>query len=428
LLNDFIFDSLPMSNSRHNENHKKKIIRYSLASGAAVFLMAILIAGTDVSQIQAFAQTIPATDSDQSTNSIMSPDDEAAAMTIAASDNSASDPASSNGATTTATMSPDQGNQNMQSMGMIGGFANNANMTARIFPRNFTGTVPVISAVSNFLNNYVKVSLAQAIRIAQLNAAGVQVGGGNVLGAIRSAVGSNQSTSSGAQSGSNQSIALAARFTTVQGFWAYRVIVLGSDGMLHAVLVDPGNGKVLDSHSISLRQAIALHMLRMHRMERQDQGAQTSQQHMLARIIILHNLLQRALANQRDLQGSLPIGQSLVQFLQNNLNTSLAQAVNTAQQNAGGNGQSFTIGARLTIVNGYFVYRVTALGSDKMIHLTLVDPGNGQVLASRSFTLYQLVALRALAERIHANRDSDRHIQRPGLMAIMSHMRGNNPG
>jgi uncharacterized membrane protein YkoI len=112
----------------------------------------------------------------------------------------------------------------------------------------------------------------------------------------------------------------------------------------------------------------------------------------------------------KNITGSVNIIKLANTALAQNLNTSLADAIHNAQQNVGGN-QSTAVAAHLTMVNGYLVYRVVVLGNDGMIHFVLVDPGNGSILDTHSFTLQQVITMILVA------------IHRPYMqMGMMQHM------
>lgn len=384
-----------MSNIKDNNNHQriddsnkknklknKKLLNLSIASGATVFLMAILIGGMDVSAMQAYAQS-STTDQSSDSSGIMSSD------------------------------------SSMQNMAMASSSEDNASgVLANL--RSITGSVPVGSSLEAFMHDNINVTLADAIGFAK------------------------QSLND------NQSVTLSARLMTIQGFWVYRVTLLGNDGMVNFILVDPGNGHILDSHSFTLRQVMALRLIAINRI-REDQGREPLN---LKRIIFLSRLAD-ALQNQtsssatsasnassgmgggvdvdsyrifRDINGSLPVGAGLNDYFNGIRNVTLfGDAIKTEQQNAGGN-NSFALSARITIVNGFWAYRVVVLGADGMIHVAFVDIGNGKILAHHTFTIPQWIAYRALAAKRIANDDSNGLLKRPGLTAILVHHRSMDQG
>jgi hypothetical protein len=102
------------------------------------------------------------------------------------------------------------------------------------------------------------------------------------------------------------------------------------------------------------------------------------------------------LTSERNITGSVNIVKLANTALTQNLNTSLADAITLAQRNVGGN-QSTAVAAHLSMVNGYLAYRVVLLGNDGMIHFILIDPGNGSVLSTHSFTLQQVISMILIA-------------------------------
>ncbi len=97
----------------------------------------------------------------------------------------------------------------------------------------------------------------------------------------------------------------------------------------------------------------------------------------------LHELQQKAIAN-----GTINLEQTIFKAIDSKVNTSLTQAMTTAEQSVGNN--SFTLSAFGGEYGGYFAYQII-LGTPEMkFYNVLVDPGNGQVLATQKVSAVEL--------------------------------------
>jgi hypothetical protein len=116
--------------------------------------------------------------------------------------------------------------------GMKGGMMNNPSMMTGMFEdQNITGSIKLFPTMMNAINSQIKVSLSDAIILAQK-----EVG--------------------------NTSKAIAAHLGVENGYLVYFTwtvdtvppIFVGPGMVLHKVIIDPGNGKILSSQNVSMTQ------------------------------------------------------------------------------------------------------------------------------------------------------------------------------
>jgi hypothetical protein len=89
-------------------------------------------------------------------------------------------------------------------------------------------------------------------------------------------------------------------------------------------------------------------------------------------------------SGQQQINGTINLGQTIFEAIGSKVNTSLTQAITTAEQSVGNN--SFALAAFGGEHGGYLVDTII-LGTPGMkFHKVIVDPGNGQVLASQEIS------------------------------------------
>jgi hypothetical protein len=87
---------------------------------------------------------------------------------------------------------------------------------------------------------------------------------------------------------------------------------------------------------------------------------------------------------QQQINGTINLGQTIFEAISSKVNTTLTQAITTAEQSVGNN--SFALAAFGGEHGEYLVYTII-LGSPGMqFNKVIVDPGNGQVLASQEIS------------------------------------------
>ena len=97
----------------------------------------------------------------------------------------------------------------------------------------------------------------------------------------------------------------------------------------------------------------------------------------------LQELQQKAIAN-----GTINLEQTIFKAIDSKVNTSLTQAMTTAERSVDNN--SFALAAFGGEYGGYFAYQII-LGTPEMkFYNVLVDPGNGQVLATQKVSAVEL--------------------------------------
>jgi hypothetical protein len=97
----------------------------------------------------------------------------------------------------------------------------------------------------------------------------------------------------------------------------------------------------------------------------------------------LQELQQKAAAN-----GTINLEQTIFKAIGSKVNTSLTQAMTTAERSVGNN--SFALAAFSGEFGGYFAYYII-LGTPGMeFYTVLVDPGNGHILATQKVSAAEL--------------------------------------
>ncbi len=120
------------------------------------------------------------------------------------------------------------------------------------------------------------------------------------------------------------------------------------------------------------------------------QGAGTTMQGGNQTGMAADNLLKLRLA-QRAVNSSISIGDQLKSAMKDKLTAKFADMIATAQKE---DPSSKIVAARLMLVHDSIVYRFTLVNFDtRTIHVVIVDPGNGKVLASPTIELRTLAAL-----------------------------------
>ncbi|WP_158435242.1 PepSY domain-containing protein [Nitrososphaera viennensis] len=91
-----------------------------------------------------------------------------------------------------------------------------------------------------------------------------------------------------------------------------------------------------------------------------------------------------------QITGTIDVKQAIKDFLTENLNVTLSEAVATAETQANGT----AVVGHLDVVQGFLVYSVIVVDiNNEMLHSVIVDAGDGSVLASQAIPLAQLGAM-----------------------------------
>jgi hypothetical protein len=138
----------------------------------------------------------------------------------------------------------------------------------------------------------------------------------------------------------------------------------------------------------------------------------TGQQDILAQMVMgghgdfgnitygLHELREKATAN-----GTINLEQTIFKAISSKVNTSLTEAMTTAEKSVANS--SFALAGFGGEYGGYFAYQIL-LGTPEMnFYTVLVDPGNGQILATQKISAAELENMHeehsALVVRNHNN-------------------------
>jgi hypothetical protein len=89
-------------------------------------------------------------------------------------------------------------------------------------------------------------------------------------------------------------------------------------------------------------------------------------------------------SGQQQINGTINLGQTIFEAIDSKVNTSLTQAITTAEQSVGNN--SFALAAFGGEHGGYLVYTIILGTPGMQFNKVIVDPGNGQVLASQEIS------------------------------------------
>jgi hypothetical protein len=89
-------------------------------------------------------------------------------------------------------------------------------------------------------------------------------------------------------------------------------------------------------------------------------------------------------SGQQQINGTINLGQTIFEAIGSKVNTSLTQAITTAEQSVGNN--SFALAAFGGEHGGYLVYTIILGTPGMQFNKVIVDPGNGQVLASQEIS------------------------------------------
>jgi hypothetical protein len=106
--------------------------------------------------------------------------------------------------------------------------------------------------------------------------------------------------------------------------------------------------------------------------------------------------------------GSINLEQTTFEAIASKINTSLIQAMTTAEKSVGNN--SFALAAFGNDLNGFFVYHLI-LGTPRMeFYNVIVDPGKGEILATQETSKNELekMHLEHSSEVVHGGHDSVR--------------------
>ena len=97
------------------------------------------------------------------------------------------------------------------------------------------------------------------------------------------------------------------------------------------------------------------------------------------------------ISNADNFTGSISIFQPIINEFKSSINTSLTDAISTAEQSLGNN--ATTLAAFIHPEREYIVYNVYALDANNNPHKVIVDPGNGNILTSQQMSFMEMMMM-----------------------------------
>jgi hypothetical protein len=98
-----------------------------------------------------------------------------------------------------------------------------------------------------------------------------------------------------------------------------------------------------------------------------------------------------AISNADNFTGSISIFQPIINEFKSSINTSLTDAISTAEQSLGNN--ATTLAAFIHPEREYIVYNIFALDANNSAHKVIVDPGNGNILSSQQMSFMDMMMM-----------------------------------
>ncbi len=96
-----------------------------------------------------------------------------------------------------------------------------------------------------------------------------------------------------------------------------------------------------------------------------------------------------AVSNADNFTGSISIFQPIINEFKSSINTSLPDAISTAEKSLGNN--ATTLAAFIHPEKEYIVYNVFALDANNIAHKIIVDPGNGNILSLQQMSFMEMM-------------------------------------
>jgi uncharacterized iron-regulated membrane protein len=107
-----------------------------------------------------------------------------------------------------------------------------------------------------------------------------------------------------------------------------------------------------------------------------------------------------SIQQEKMINGTINLQQTIVDAIGSKVNTTLTQAITTAEQTTGNN--SFALAAFGGPHGGYLVYTII-LGTPGMeFHKVIVDPGTGQILASQEISQKEWMKMQQMQHMMHS--------------------------
>ena len=101
------------------------------------------------------------------------------------------------------------------------------------------------------------------------------------------------------------------------------------------------------------------------------------------------------------INGTINLEQTIFQAIDSKVNTSLTQAITTAEQSIGNN--SFALAAFGGPHGPYLVYTIILATPGMEFNMVIVDPGTGQVLASQEISQKDWMKMQQMGQMMHSD-------------------------
>ena len=117
-----------------------------------------------------------------------------------------------------------------------------------------------------------------------------------------------------------------------------------------------------------------------------SQGANTMSMNEMAKSSSSYKI-----SNADNFTGSISIFQPIINEFKSSINTSLTDAISTAEESLGNN--ATTLAAFIHPEREYIVYNVFSLDANNNPHKVIVDPGNGNILTSQQMSFMDMMMM-----------------------------------
>jgi hypothetical protein len=140
----------------------------------------------------------------------------------------------------------------------------------------------------------------------------------------------------------------------------------------------------------------------------------------LDHLSFLHNLLFLTGHEQKTINnGTINLEQIIFQAINSRINTSLIQAMTTAERSVGAD--TFAVAAFGSEEGGYFAYRIILAAPGMKFYWVKVDPGNGQILETKQVSQEELDKMHKEHSAMVAGNNGSRSIGVSGFPFIIPH-------
>jgi hypothetical protein len=117
--------------------------------------------------------------------------------------------------------------------------------------------------------------------------------------------------------------------------------------------------------------------------------------------------------------GTINLEQIIFQAINSKINTSLTQAMTSAERSVGSN--AFAVAAFGSEESGYFAYRIILATPEMKFYYVKVDPGNGQILDTRQVSQKELDKMHKGHSAMMVNNNDSHNIGVSGFPFIIPH-------